>query len=713
MSPPADAVLAFVSGIPLILLGILLVLIRPRTPRQTFFGAFAILWGIQVLTANVGRMLVDVALHQDALLFSHAVMAVQTLVLVHFVVRLGHRRGHIWYTGAASLLALAAGSLLVLHPESVVQEVALRDGLVSVSYGWAATFLFHIPVQLAFVLVIALLYGDMRRARSGTPRHRLRGLVIAFGLYVSYQSARIAAALLDLGGGFASFASSFSTYADSAASMALFVTFTGSAIVLLAIIFHAVLRPPPPEATDWPLVAALVFPMVVALLEQVLAGGGIAMETLGFWRLVSVAVLVYTVANHQLFDLDLRLKRLAGPTAATALVLFGIPLALGLALGDIGWEATFITLLPEVVGVGAILVFRNRIGEVMFPGVKDTPDYVHQRKLELYRASLDDALRRGIPADDPELEQLRVRFEVSPEEHRIVVALIGTTTRTTGNGAVAIRKGTVLLDRYEVKELLGSGPHRTTVRARDRKARREVAVKMVDTKAFGGAAAALVRHEARISASIAHPNVLPVYDVEDDAERLIIVMDHAAHGDLASHLRRHGKKDITQATRMVREILEGLTAVHRRGIVHANLKPKNLLLDDNDHVLISDFAASVDTLGEGFRDPVVKEARHALFDPLYTSPELLLGQDPDARTDVYQVGILYHQLLTNRSYLPIAGKSDLQIRDLVLHHPPDLDIDAPRWVLTVLAKALAKAPDARYSDAAAMLADLQVGPTGA
>jgi hypothetical protein len=699
MAPPADAVLAFISAFPLIILGAVLLLLRPRRASQLFFGGFAVLLGARIALFNIGRVLVDPDVHYTFTMLGQTLTGPLVLFLVHFVVTLRRPRWGWFASGTAALFAIAATVVLLMRPDLVVQEVRLDNEELSLVRGPLSFPLFVAPYFAATFLAVLVLYLEYRRVPPGTPRHRVRGVLLALAVFASYSAVRYAVAFYASRDGIAAFSSSTVETADTLSQLAQPTFFLLGALLMAGILVHLSLRPPPPQGHDTPLIFAFAFPAAVAVAEHLFGLYRITLETVGFWRLLSVGILTYTLAQYQLFDLDLKLKRLAGPAVAGVLLLFGVPIALSLALGEFGTRAMIFTIVPQIVGIAGVAVFHDRIEKALFPGVRNTPDYVHQRKFEIYRVALEEALARGAAPDDEELRELRLRHGISDEEHQVLTWTLSPRLREAADaGAEAFEVGQTVLDRYRLDRLLGHGTHGRTFLASDARTRTQVALKTVSTSALDGAAARLLLREARLAASLHHPNVIQILDVAEVPGRVVVVMEYADNGNLEAYLARRGRFPLPEAVRFLRELLEALEVVHRKGIVHRNLKPKNILVEADGSVRLADFGAA-----HGRGRAAEDAASQTLLDLLYQSPEQVGGQAATARSDLYVAAVLFHQVLTRRHVLPLAGRSDPQIRDALLHAPLELHVgDQPPWVRSLLLVALDRNPERRFHSAADM-----------
>lgn len=694
MTPSGDAIISFASALPLALLGGFFMIQKPRRRSQLFFGAFMILWGFQIGLGNLGRILLDAPTHRFALLLGHAFFPPAMLCLVHFAATLRPSRWGWTATTAAGIVAAAGSLTLALSPALVVESVTLQNGQLHTVYGPLAFPLLQGPFFAGFYVALLALYFEYRAAPVGTPRHRVRGVLLALAIFASYQAVRSAVAFYEPQDGVAVFASGS---VQSASSIGQAAFFSVAAILLAGIVVHLFLRPPPPEGRDSPLIFAFLFPGAVAVLERGLASLNVTFETLGFWRLLSAGVLVYTLANYQLFDVNLKLRRVAGPAVAGILVFLGIPIVLTFALGEFGFVSILLTIIPQVVGIAGVVLFKDRVAGAIVSAPTGPPDEVRQRRLAIYRVALEEVLGRGASPDDPELRELRVRHGITDDEHNLLVWTLTPESRASIKEATVFEVGATALDRYRLDRLLGQGTLGATFLATDQRTKALVALKTVPTDALQGAAAKLLLREARLAASIDHPNVIRILDVADLEHHAIVVMEYADNGNLDRHLGR-GRLPLSDAVRFLRELLLALEAVHRKGIVHRNLKPKNILVEADGSVRLADFGAA-----QGARASAPDAASDSLLDLLYQSPEQVRGNAATPRSDLYVAAVLFHQALTRRHCARIAGRDDRQIRSAVANDPPELHVgDQPAWVHAFLTRALEKDPGARFSDAKEM-----------
>jgi serine/threonine protein kinase len=213
--------------------------------------------------------------------------------------------------------------------------------------------------------------------------------------------------------------------------------------------------------------------------------------------------------------------------------------------------------------------------------------------------------------------------------------------------------------------------------------------------------------EIRMARRVTHPNVCRVFDVGVDGERVFFTMAMHAGETLAARLRREAPLDEVTARPIVRQLMAGIIAAHAADIVHADLKPSNVLLggEDGCHVVITDFGLAVPCCSEFGCDCRMP---HLLGTPAYMAPEQIEGGMALMRTDIFSLGVILFEMMTG--VLPFRGDSALEMARARLEREPPAplslrpDLD-PRWDTAILA-CLARDPKARpekVSDVAAAL----------
>jgi predicted Ser/Thr protein kinase len=262
------------------------------------------------------------------------------------------------------------------------------------------------------------------------------------------------------------------------------------------------------------------------------------------------------------------------------------------------------------------------------------------------------------------------------------------------------------IGKYEVESLLGKGAMGAVYRCRDPLMGRVVAVKrfLLGEHLDSGQAEEFRERffqEARIAGALKHPNVITVHDADVADGVPFIVMEHMDGGSLAALMRGRGPVAPARAVAMIRQAALGLAYAHERGIIHRDIKPDNLLLDSAGRVVVTDFGAA------RLRDSELTRTGEVLGTPHYMSPEQVLGEPLDGRSDLFSLGVLLYLLLTGRR--PFKGETVSSICYHIVHSPveplPD-DLALPEDLRAVLARLLAKPREERYPDGTVLAADL-------
>ncbi|HKU59695.1 MAG TPA: serine/threonine-protein kinase [Gemmatimonadales bacterium] len=252
--------------------------------------------------------------------------------------------------------------------------------------------------------------------------------------------------------------------------------------------------------------------------------------------------------------------------------------------------------------------------------------------------------------------------------------------------------GTVLCDRWEIGRELGRGGYSVVYLARDRRLGSDVALKLlVPPPAAAELARERMRREVQVVRSLSHPCIVPVYEFMEDGPWSFIVMEYVAGPDLQVRVRQRGRLAADQGVRLGRDLASALAAAHRRGILHRDVKPQNVLLDPDGRFRLTDFgSARLDgQLGMTATGTLAGT-------PDYVAPEVAAGRRGDARADLYACGLtIYYGLageLPDRSRPP-AGDA---------YRAGSVVPGVPEWLDDVVARATAAAPEDRFPSAAAL-----------
>ncbi len=253
--------------------------------------------------------------------------------------------------------------------------------------------------------------------------------------------------------------------------------------------------------------------------------------------------------------------------------------------------------------------------------------------------------------------------------------------------------------RYRLDAPLGEGGMSTLWRAVDQQLDREVAVKILRPQySTDPGFAARFRQEARAAASLSHPNIVSVYDygTDPDGETQYIVMEVVNGQDLAAILRERGRLSTDDAVQVAIAVASALEAAHRRGIVHRDVKPGNILITNEGDVKVTDFG-----IARAVSEASMTVTGTTLGSVHYFSPEQARGDEVTGRSDVYALGIVLYEMLTGRR--PFEGDSAAGVALKRLTDDPPRPMVAgqplPPGLEAILRRALEREPARRFPDA--------------
>jgi serine/threonine-protein kinase len=277
------------------------------------------------------------------------------------------------------------------------------------------------------------------------------------------------------------------------------------------------------------------------------------------------------------------------------------------------------------------------------------------------------------------------------------------------------------ISHYRILEELSGGGMGVIYRAEDTRLQRTVALKFLPAEWCRDAAARQrLMREARAASRLDHPNICTIHAVgETEDGQIFIVMPYYPGATVKARIGQ-GPLPVADALGIGMQVLEGLSRAHQRGIIHRDIKPANLIVTADGVIKILDFglaklAGPVETT-----TPRSKGKPHDLSEeitrtgglmgtPGYMSPEQVLKEELDHRTDVWSVGVCIYELLAGRR--PFQGDDPQAVLSAILHEQPEpvgaQRSDVPPELDQLLRRAMAKSPDARYQEAHEMLRDLQ------
>jgi serine/threonine-protein kinase len=249
---------------------------------------------------------------------------------------------------------------------------------------------------------------------------------------------------------------------------------------------------------------------------------------------------------------------------------------------------------------------------------------------------------------------------------------------------------------YRVERLIARGGMSSVYLAHHLRLQRKVALKLMAPElAQDERFRERFLRESQLAASLDHPNVVPIYDADDADGVLYIAMRFVEGSDLRSLLQREGTLAPARALGIVAQAGNGLDAAHRRGLVHRDIKPGNLLLGEDDHVYLADFGLTKQASSQ-----TGLTATGQLVGTVdYVAPEQIQGQEVDGRTDVYSLACVLFECLAGGK--PFDKDSEVAILWAHMQDPPppirERRPELPEGLESVLVKGMAKKPEDRYA----------------
>ena len=267
-----------------------------------------------------------------------------------------------------------------------------------------------------------------------------------------------------------------------------------------------------------------------------------------------------------------------------------------------------------------------------------------------------------------------------------------------------MESGKYIDGRYKIKHILGSGGMANVFLATDLILERDVAIKVLryDFKDDKQSIRRFHR-EATASTELVHPNIVPIYDIGGD-EYPYIVMEYVEGPNLMEYINANHPIAYRKAIAIMQEILSGVAYAHSKGVIHRDLKPQNILMNKKGQAMITDFGIAV-----ALTQQSITQTNSVLGSVQYIAPEQAKGSIASNESDIYSLGIILYQLLTNQ--LPFDGESAVSIALMHFQEPMpsirELDPNIPQALENVVLKATAKDPQQRYSSANEMAEDLR------
>jgi serine/threonine protein kinase/tetratricopeptide (TPR) repeat protein len=274
----------------------------------------------------------------------------------------------------------------------------------------------------------------------------------------------------------------------------------------------------------------------------------------------------------------------------------------------------------------------------------------------------------------------------------------------------AVAPGSTIAGRYEILQQLGEGGMGTVYKARDRELDRVVALKLIRAElARNPEILQRFKRELILARQVTHRNVVRIFDLGVTGDMKFITMEFFEGQTLSSVMARE-KLSPAKAVEIMAQVCRGLDAAHKENVIHRDLKPQNIMVDDQERVVLMDFG-----LANSVEERSMTRTGALMGTPDYMSPEQAKAEKVDARSDVFSMGLIFYELLTGK--LPFQSESllgTLLARTQQRAAPVrELDPQIPQMLSDIVAKCLANDPAQRYQSAGEIVNDLEIWQSGA
>ncbi len=273
-----------------------------------------------------------------------------------------------------------------------------------------------------------------------------------------------------------------------------------------------------------------------------------------------------------------------------------------------------------------------------------------------------------------------------------------------GPGTRPLKPGSLFAGRYEVKEILGMGGMGVVYRALDRELGEAVAIKTLraDTVGADGVALERFKQEIRLARKITHRNVVRTYDLGEVSGTYYLTMEYVEGTSLKQLIQSRGRLPVPVTLTVGKQLCRALEVAHEQGVIHRDIKPQNIVVEPNGFIKVMDFGIA--RLAGPPKGAGLTEVGTSIGTPDYMSPEQLMGQELDPRSDLYSAGIVLFECLTGRPpfeadtvYALVAKHLEQDAPD-----PRGYSAEVPTPLAQIVLRAMAKQPDDRFQSAAAM-----------
>jgi hypothetical protein len=263
---------------------------------------------------------------------------------------------------------------------------------------------------------------------------------------------------------------------------------------------------------------------------------------------------------------------------------------------------------------------------------------------------------------------------------------------------------------YRIRQKLAEGAITTFYRAEHEKLGRIVLLKTLkDSLVKGSPLAAALDREAKILSKLGHPAIVRLLDVSADSEATWMALENVEGPSLATVLEKAGTLEPASAAAITLEIALGLGHTHLRRFVHRNVEPEGIVVSPDGRVVLVDFSAAGDFDGKVW--PSNFEVSESIHGPRHAAPEIIMGEPATAQSDVFSLGVVFYEMLCGTGPWDAGNPTVLDLaRRIRSDEPTPLSkhgIQAPESLLRIVMRCLAKRPEERYEDGAAVASALE------
>src|SRR5215211_823026 len=260
--------------------------------------------------------------------------------------------------------------------------------------------------------------------------------------------------------------------------------------------------------------------------------------------------------------------------------------------------------------------------------------------------------------------------------------------------------------RYELRTLVGSGGMADVYLAGDEVLGREVALKLLKERyAEDEEFVERFKREARSAAALSSPYIVPIFDWgETEDGTYYITMEYLPGGTLKERIMATGALRPQAATEVALQVAKALKAAHALGIVHRDIKPRNILVSDSNHTKVADFG-----IARAVEATTISHTGDILGSAKYMSPEQAAGEQAGPASDLYSLGVVLYEMLTGRVPFEIETPADVPIRHALAppRRPKEVNPEVPEGLDAITMRLLATNPEGRYGSADELIEELQ------